>query len=88
MINSLQRIRLVTEFQRTGSIGMSALKSGMDRKTARKYLKHPERLTKANGPRAAKVVEELAVMRELPPTRLCEYDEVECRVCSHSTIRV
>jgi len=34
------------------------------------------------------VAEELAVMRELPPTRLCEYDEVECRVCSHSTIRV
>jgi hypothetical protein len=26
---------------------------------------------------AAKVAEELAVMRELPPTRLCEYDEVE-----------
>lgn len=45
-------------------------------------------LTQANGPRAAKVTEELAVMRELPPTRLCEYDEVECRVCSHSTIRV
>src|SRR5438552_16364715 len=44
MINSQQRIRLVTEFQRTGSIDMSALKSGMDRKTARKYLKHPERL--------------------------------------------
>ena len=44
MINAQQRIRLVTEFQRTGSIGMSALKSGMDRKTARKYLKHPERL--------------------------------------------
>ena len=47
-----------------------------------------EVLTKANGPRTAKVAEELAVMRELPPTRLCEYDEVECRVCSHSTIRV
>ena len=45
-------------------------------------------LTQANGPRSAKVGEELAVMRELPPTRLCEYDEVECRVCSHSTIRV
>lgn len=45
-------------------------------------------LTQANGPRAAKVAEELALMRELPPTRLCEYDEVECRVCSHSTIRV
>jgi hypothetical protein len=44
MINSQQRIRLVTECQRTGSIGMSALKSGMDRKTARKYLKHPERV--------------------------------------------
>jgi transposase len=45
-------------------------------------------LSKANGPRTAQVAEELAVMRELPPTRLCEYDEVECRVCSHSTIRV
>lgn len=45
-------------------------------------------LTQANGPRTVKVAEELAVMRELPPTRLCEYDEVECRVCSHSTIRV
>ena len=45
-------------------------------------------LMKANGLRTAKVTEELAVMRELPPTRLCEYDEVECRVCSHSTIRV
>jgi transposase len=47
-----------------------------------------EVLTKANGLRTAKVAEELAVMRELPPTRLCEYDEVECRVCTHSTIRV
>jgi len=45
-------------------------------------------LIKANGPRTTQVAEELAVMRELPPTRLCEYDEVECRVCSHSTIRV
>jgi len=47
-----------------------------------------EVLAKANGQRRTKIVEELAVMRELPPTRLCEYDEVECRVCSHSTIRV
>jgi transposase len=45
-------------------------------------------LVKANGLRSAKVAAELAVMRELPPTRLCEYDEVECRVSSHSTIRV
>ena len=47
-----------------------------------------EALAKANGQRRTKIAEELAVMRELPPTRLCEYDEVECRVCSHSTIRV
>lgn len=45
-------------------------------------------LNRANGRRAAQVTEELAVMGELPPTRLCEYDEVECRVSSHSTIRV
>lgn len=45
-------------------------------------------LNQANGLRAAKVAAELAVMGELPPTRLCEYDEVECRVSSHSTIRV
>ncbi len=45
-------------------------------------------LNQANALRAAKVAEELAVMGELPPTRLCEYDEVECQVSSHSTIRV
>ena len=45
-------------------------------------------LLRANAGRQAKVAEELAVMRELPPTRLCEYDELDCRVSSHSTIRV
>lgn len=45
-------------------------------------------LNQANRLRAAKVTEELAVMDELPPPRLCEYDEVECRVSSHSTLRV
>lgn len=45
-------------------------------------------LVQANGRRREKVAEELAVMKELPPTRLCEYDEVDCRVSSHSTIRV
>ena len=45
-------------------------------------------LVQANGRRREKVAEELLVMRELPPTRLCEYDEVDCRVSSHSTIRV
>jgi transposase len=47
-----------------------------------------EVLLRANQGRRAKVAEELAVMKELPPTRLCEYDEVDCRVSSHSTIRV
>lgn len=47
-----------------------------------------EVLLRANQGRWAKVAEELAVMKELPPTRLCEYDEVDCRVSSHSTIRV
>ena len=45
-------------------------------------------LVQANGRRQAKVAEELAVMRELPPTQLSDYDEVDCRVSSHSTIRV
>ncbi len=45
-------------------------------------------LNQANGRRAARVAEELAVMGQLPPARLGEYDEVECRVSSHSTIRV
>ncbi|MEN9544062.1 MAG: hypothetical protein RLZZ598_895 [Pseudomonadota bacterium] len=45
-------------------------------------------LVRSNQGRQAKVAEELAVMKELPPTRLCEYDEVDCRVSSHSTIRV
>jgi hypothetical protein len=45
-------------------------------------------LTRANGLRTVQVAEELAVRRELPPTRLCEYAEVECRVSSQRTIRV
>jgi transposase len=45
-------------------------------------------LVQANSLRTTRIAEELALMRELPPTRLCEYDEVECRVCGHSTIRV
>ena len=45
-------------------------------------------VVQANGRRREKVAEELAVMRELPPTRLSDYDEVDCRVSSHSTIRV
>jgi hypothetical protein len=45
-------------------------------------------LQRANDPRTAKLAEELAVMKPLPPTRLSEYDEVYCRVSSASTIRV
>jgi hypothetical protein len=43
---------------------------------------------RANGNRVVKTAEELALMRELPPTRLSEYDEVYCPVHSNSTIRV
>lgn len=43
---------------------------------------------RANQARQAKINEELAVMRELPPTRLNEYDELSCQVSSQSTIRV
>lgn len=45
-------------------------------------------LQKANRHRKEKVEQELAVMRDLPETRLSEYDEVYCRVGSGSTIRV
>jgi hypothetical protein len=45
-----------------------------------------EALAKANGPRSTKVAEELALMRELPPTRLCEYDEVECRITKFTKV--
>jgi transposase InsO family protein len=44
--------------------------------------------TRANRLRTAKVAEELAAMRELPPTRLGDFDETQCRVSSQSTIRV
>lgn len=45
-------------------------------------------LLRANAARQVKLGAELVVMRELPPTRLSEYDEVCCRVSSASTIRV
>lgn len=45
-------------------------------------------LEAANKPRARRLAEELAVMAPLPPTRLAEYQEVEARVGSNSTIRV
>ncbi len=45
-------------------------------------------LVAANAPRASKVAEELSVMKELPPVRLCEFSEEDCRVGCHSTVRV
>ena len=45
-------------------------------------------LVQANGRRREKVAEESAVMRELPPPRLSDDDEVDCRGSRHSTIRV
>jgi hypothetical protein len=41
-----------------------------------------------NGPRQARLAEELSVMQALPPTPLAEYREVGVGVSSHSTIRV
>jgi hypothetical protein len=45
-------------------------------------------LRQANQRCLARLRQELEVMRPLPGTRLSEYDEVRCRVSSHSTIRV
>jgi transposase len=45
-------------------------------------------IRQANRPRLARLAEELAVMKPLPPTRLAEYREVEVRVSNQSTIRV
>ena len=42
----------------------------------------------ANARVVAKVAEELETMRELPPTPLTDYLELECRVSSGSTIRM
>jgi transposase len=39
MINNQQYQRLMSEYQRSGSIGVSAMKAGMHRETARKYLR-------------------------------------------------
>ena len=80
MINSQQRIRLVTQFQRTGSIGMSALKSGMDRKTARKYLKHPERLGEPRPAREWRTrVDPLAAIWQVAEPRLRVAPELEAK---------
>lgn len=45
-------------------------------------------LERSNHGRRENLAVELAVMKELPPTRLSEYDEVSCTVGSASTIRV
>jgi len=45
-------------------------------------------LEAANTGRQARLAEELAVMRPLPPSRLAEYRELSVRVSSQSTIRV
>jgi hypothetical protein len=45
-------------------------------------------LESANKPRQTRLAEELAVMKDLPSTRLSEYREIQCSVGWHSTIRV
>ncbi len=51
MINQQQLTRLVTEFKREGNLSMSAMKAGMDPKTARKYVKSGAVALAARGPR-------------------------------------
>ena len=51
MINQQQLTRLVTEFKREGTLSMSAMKAGMDPKTARKYVKSGVVALAACGPR-------------------------------------
>jgi hypothetical protein len=45
-------------------------------------------MKRSNDGRQARLADELAVMKPLPPTRLSEYDEVYCTVGWASTIRV
>ena len=51
MINQQQLTRLVTKYQREGNLSMSAMKAGMDRKTARKYVKRGVVRLEEPGPR-------------------------------------
>lgn len=45
-------------------------------------------MRRGNRTRAARLAEEIPRMRQLPPIRLSEYDELQCPVSHHSTIRV
>lgn len=45
-------------------------------------------LRRVNQTRTTKLAEEIPRMRPLPPIRLSEYDELQCPVSHHSTIRV
>ena len=47
-----------------------------------------EVLRRANQTRTTRLAEEIPRMRPLPPIRLSEYDELQCPVSHHSTIRV
>lgn len=47
-----------------------------------------EVLNAGNRSRTGKLAQELALMKPLPPARLSQYDELQCRVSSASTIRV
>lgn len=51
MVNQQQLTRLVTEFKRERNLSMSAMKSRMDPKTARKYVKSGVVTVVTRGPR-------------------------------------
>lgn len=65
------------------------LRGSRDFATAADYDQFLRRvLAAANGPRQARLAEELSVMQPLPPTPLAEYLELAARVSGHSMIRV
>lgn len=65
------------------------LRGSSDFSSEAEYDRFLERvLEQGNERRGAALVQELAAMKALPPTRLSEYEEVYCPVSKYSTIRV
>ena len=68
---------------------MSALKSGMDRKTARKYLKHPERLGEPRPAREWRTrVDPLAAIWQVGEPRLRAAPELEAKALSEHLLMI
>jgi hypothetical protein len=84
MLNPQQAARLLTEFQRNGSVCMSAMKTGMDRKTARKYLTDPARLSQPQAARTWRTRSDpLATVWQEAQRRLQAAPELEAQALTH-----